>query len=156
MRTLLVAATFALAAPLAAQRAADRPTYWAFVAAGIAELKGIDYAAIGVGAAAQFRRVVVMGRLSSLDTMDTPTTRGEGGLLVGYGTRPAPLHFAAAAGLGIVKGEQDSTAMSVPVEVHATWRLTRWAGLGARGFASFNSNGSFRGITLAVNLGRMR
>jgi len=78
------------------------------------------------------------------------------GLLAGVGTQPGRFHFLAAAGLAAARNRRDSTALALPVEAHATWRFSRVAGIGLRGFLSLNKLSTFGGLTVMVQVGRLR
>jgi hypothetical protein len=146
-----------LATPAAAQSSpssAVRPTYWGFVALGAGGLADSGFYASGIGGAVQMKRVLFMGRIASLDTKDHKRLE-DIGLMVGMATRPATLHFGAAAGLGVAH-DRDSSVIALPYEAQATWQFTRWAGIGARVFGGLSSLANYGGITVALQIGRLR
>lgn len=49
-----------------------------------------------------------------------------------------------------------STVVGLPIEVQAFWRPGSLVGLGLYGFANFNQAQSFAGLTLGLQLGRLR
>ena len=80
----------------------------------------------------------------------------EVGLLAGFATRPAVFHAGAAAGVGIAKDSQDSSVIALPIEAQLSWRPLRWAGIGARVFGNVNGLTNFGGVTLGLQIGRLR
>ncbi len=62
----------------------------------------------------------------------------------------APMRLAAA------RNTRDSTALALPVEAQATWRFSRFAGIGLRGFLSLNKLSTFGGLTMMAQVGRLR
>jgi hypothetical protein len=147
------------AAGLAQTRSADaagrRLAYWGFIGLGPGKAADSGFYASGVGVAVQTRCLLFMGRIASLDTKTTKRV-SDVGVLVGLATRPAPLHFAFAAGFGVAKDSRDSSAIDLPVEAEATWQMTGWVGLGVRGFLGANKLANFSGLTIALQLGRLR
>jgi len=82
---------------------------------------------------------------------------GAAGLLAGYATAsPAQLYFSAAAGLAAVHDVTDRNAVGVPIEAQATWRFLPWVGLGLHVFAVPNKLANYGGISLALDVGRLR
>jgi hypothetical protein len=108
-----------------------------------------------LGFGVQRNRVIGMARVGSLDTPKIKRME-EFGIMGGFATRPGRLHFAAVAGIGSARDSRDSTAVSIPMEAHASLLVTRWAALGARVFGSVNRLSNFGGITLALQVGRLR
>ena len=49
-----------------------------------------------------------------------------------------------------------SDVLGVPLELQLFWRPGSLVGLGLYGFANFNSQRSFGGLTLGLQLGRLR
>jgi hypothetical protein len=91
---------------------------------------------------------------------------GDYALLYGRATPPAErYHASAAVGLGIVHGCRGGglggcrdvpNVVGVPIELQLFWRPGSLVGLGLYGFANFNSQQSFAGLTLGLQLGRLR
>lgn len=92
---------------------------------------------------------------------------GDYALLYGRATSPTAkrYHASAALGLGIVHGcrggglggcRDVSNAVGVPIELQLSWRPGSLIGLGLYGFANFNDEQSFGGLTLGLQLGRLR
>jgi hypothetical protein len=84
-------------------------------------------------------------------------------VLFGRATAPAQLYGSAAAGVGLVVADRDSAGtrtssqkFTVPVEGQVAWRPLRYLGLVLCGYASFNSVRTFSGVTLGLQLGRLR
>lgn len=89
-------------------------------------------------------------------------------LLYGRATRGAGdrHHLAAALGVAVVDGCERSGGLSncefsrsvigLPLELQAFWRPGKLVGLGLYGFANLNSTRSFAGLTLGLQLGRLR
>lgn len=92
---------------------------------------------------------------------------GDYALMYGRATSPTGkrYHASAALGLGIVHGcrggglggcRDVSNAVGLPIEVQLFWRPGSRMGLGLYGFANFNDEQSFGGLTLSLQLGRLR
>jgi hypothetical protein len=92
---------------------------------------------------------------------------GDYALLYGRATSPAAkrYHASAALGLALVQGceggglggcQNVSDVVGVPLELQLFWRPGSLVGLGLYGFANFNSQRSFGGLTLGLQLGRLR
>ncbi len=92
---------------------------------------------------------------------------GDYAVLYGRATRPVGKrhHLSAAVGVGRVSGcEREgglsncrfSTKVGLPLELQAFWRPGSLIGLGLYGFANFNAARSFAGLTLGLQLGRLR
>ena len=96
-----------------------------------------------------------MGRVASIGTKNGHRM-DEAGLLVGIASPPAVFHGAVAAGLGVAKDPRDSSVIALPIEAQLSWRPIPWAGLGARVFANLNRLTNFGGVTLVLQLGRLR
>lgn len=132
-----------------------RTTYWGFVGLGIGAAADSTFYAAGVGAGLQRRSLILMGRIASVGPEKTNRIQ-DAGLLVGFGTQRGRFHYLAAAGLAAARNGQDSTALALPVEAQATWRLSRVVGIGLRAFLSINKLSSFGGLTVGAQLGRLR
>ena len=146
------------AAPAAAQTGPAlqrRPTFWGQVALGAAGAADSGFYASAVSAAVQFNHLVLLGRVASIGTKDGKRME-EAGLLAGFATRPAVIHASVAAGLGVAKDPRDSSVIALPIEAQLSWRPIPWAGLGARVFANVNGLTNFGGVTLVLQLGRLR
>jgi hypothetical protein len=133
----------------------SRSTFWGFAALGIGGAADSAFYAAGVGAAWQRRKLILMGRIASVGP-EEENRMSDAGLLVGIGTQGGRFHYLAAAGLAAARSSQDSTALALPVEAHATWRFSKWGGIGLRGFLSFNKLSTFGGLTVVAELGRLR
>ena len=96
---------------------------------------------------------------------------GDVGLLYGRATRVADTRYrlGAAAGISAADGcvtpgegalfsscEDRKTVIGLPLEVHVTWLPAEFLGVGLYGFADFNQTRSFAGLTLSVQLGKLR
>ncbi len=132
-----------------------RSTFWGFVALGIGGASDSTFYAAGVGAAWQRRNLVLMGRIASVGP-EKENRMEDLGLLAGVGTQRGRFHYLAAAGLGVARNRQDSTALALPIEAQATWRFSGFAGIGLRGFLSLNKVSSFGGLTIMAEVGRLR
>ena len=132
-----------------------RHTFWGFVGLGIGAAADSSFYAAGVGAALQRHSLILMGRIASVGP-EKENRMQDAGVLVGVGTRPGRFHYLAAAGLAVAKNNHDSTAVAVPVEGQATWRFSRFAGIGLRGFLSLNKLSSFGGLTVMAQVGRLQ
>lgn len=137
--------------------ATSRPpvTWWGQVALGAGGAADSGFYAGAISAAVQVRHILLMGRIASLGTEDR-TRMEEVGILAGVATRPAVFHAGVAAGLGIATADEDSSAIALPIEAQLSWRPIPWAGLGARVFANVSRLGNFGGITVALQVGRLR
>jgi hypothetical protein len=152
MRTY-IATLLLIAAPLAAQ--SSRPTYWGFVALGPGGVADSGFYASGIGGATQRGRLLLMARIASLDTKNSKRI-SDLGILAGVATKPGLFHLAAAGGIGIVTDVRDSSTVGLPLELHATVSPVSWVALGVRLFGSINRLDNFGGITVALQLGRLR
>lgn len=160
---LLVALGLFGAAPAAGQTAHQRDSFWfaAGLGAGSEDLAG------SLNASYQFGASVI-----SLRTSATAGLFDDGftdyALLYGRATRRAGQRYHAAFGLGVsvvdgcpvdgfLGGCQDfSMVAGLPIEVQAFWRPGNLIGLGLYGFANFNEARSFAGLTLGLQIGRLR
>ena len=139
-----------------AAAASQRPvTFWGQVALGAGGAADSGFYVGAISAAVQVRQILFMGRISSLGTEDR-TRMEELGLLVGVASRPDVFHGGVAAGLGIATADGDSSAIALPFEAQLSWRPIPWAGLGARVFGNINRLDNFGGITVALQVGRLR
>lgn len=143
-----------LSASLGAQ-ASPGPTFWGFVALGPGGAADSGFYASGIGGAIQVNRVLAMARIASLDTKNVKRIQ-DVALLAGLATRPGRFHLGAAAGLGAVKDVRDSTTLGIAFESHASVLVTSWAALGVRVFGNANELANFGGITLALQIGRLK
>ena len=126
-----------------------------FAALGIGAASDSTFYAAGSGAAVQFRKLVLLGRIASVGPKKENRME-DLGLLAGIGTRPGRVHVAVAAGLGVAHNSRDTSALAVPLEAQVTWRFSHVVGLGLRGFLSVNRIATFGGLTLHVQVGRLR
>ena len=135
-----------------------RPTFWGQVALGAAGAAGTadsGFYASAISAAVQVRQFVFMGRVASIGTPDGHRM-DEAGLLAGIASPPAVFHGAVAAGIGVASDPRDSSVIALPIEAQLSWRPIPWAGLGARVFANVNGITNFGGLTVVLQLGRLR
>jgi hypothetical protein len=89
-------------------------------------------------------------------------------LLYGRASEPAGERYHASAGLGLalVDGcrggsvfsdcRSIQTVVGFPIELQLFWRPGSLVGLGLYGFANLNRDRSFAGVTLGLQLGRLR
>lgn len=88
------------------------------------------------------------------------------GILYGRTTKPAILTASIAAGIGMVGGSHDTGLFSrdekiekkigFPVEAQLSWRLTKVFGFALNGFANVNSEKTFGGATICLQVGKLR
>jgi hypothetical protein len=90
------------------------------------------------------------------------------GLLYGRANRGAEDRhlFGAAIGVALVDGcrgggvfdscRDVSTVVGLPLELQAFWRPGKVVGLGIYGFANLNQSQSFAGLTVSLQVGRLR
>ena len=96
---------------------------------------------------------------------------GDVALLYGRATRAGDRRYRASAALGlaVVDGCEKAgdgglfgdctdrgTHVGLPIEAQLSWLPTTFLGVGLYGFADFNGARSFAGVTLGVQLGRVR
>jgi hypothetical protein len=138
----------------------QRPTYWATIALGQAGITDCGMIHSSVGVSVQWRHLMLTGRATGNQQGqkgDYSMRIRDVGLLAGYATLPrAPLHFSVAGGLAIVHDINDKSTVGFPIEAEATWRFLPWAGLGLRVFGVPNELANYGGISLALNVGRLR
>ncbi len=130
-------------------------TFWGQLALGAGGAADSGFYAAALSAAVQVRHILVLGRVASIGTEDRKRME-EVGILAGVATRPAVFHAGVAAGLGISTADGDSSAIALPIEAQLSWRALPWAGLGARVFGNVNRLTNFGGVTVALQLGRLR
>ena len=155
----LAVALAAAPGTLAGQSAAQRPTYWGQLALGASGIKDSGMIHSSIGLSMQRRHLIVTGRLTgnAQGQKGNYTNRiQDAGVLAGYATTPARLHFSIAGGLAIVSDINDSTTVGFPIEAQATWRFLPWAGLGVRVFSVPNELANYGGISVALQIGRLR
>lgn len=102
----------------------------------------------------------------------------EVGALYGKGVKSQRGFASIAAGVGVMGGDEPrtlmvsisangggtitpagprpSTSIGIPMEVQLFWTPTSFLGLGLYGFGNLNTEKSFAGALLAVQLGRLR
>ncbi len=89
------------------------------------------------------------------------------GVLYGLATKPSVFHFSGGIGISLVGGtsgenffffstKKVSTTLGLPLEIQLSWRPLRFLGLCAYGFANLNKHHTFGGVTLCVQLGKLR
>jgi hypothetical protein len=163
---LLVLAVSVLAAESSAQEnvpVVARDTYWMGLGLGVGseDLGGQLNGSYQFGA-----------NLLSLRTAITVGPFDDGfndyALLYGRATRPAHsrYHVSAAAGIALVDGcnsdgflggcQDKPTVVGLPLELQAFWRPGKLVGVGLYGFVNLNSSRSFAGLTLGLQVGRLR
>ena len=112
-----------------------------------------------IGLSVQRRHLLLTGRATGNQQGQKGEYRmriKDAGLLAGYATMPSKLHFSIAGGLGVVHDIDDSSTVGFPVEAQASWRVLPSAGLGLRIFVVPNSLANYGGISLALDVGRLR
>lgn len=169
---LLTAAPF-LPAEAQAPTAGERQrTWWVTLGAGRGDFGTETGIGASVSGAYQFGRTVLAVRSALtgdiLETLFASTGDVIGtedfGVLVGRATDPGPTHASAAVGLGIARvrratgsgGDSTTAHFGVPLEAQLFWRPTRVFGLGFYGYGNLNSGQSFWGLSVSVQLGRLR
>jgi len=157
--------TIAVAAVPSKLRAQDavavhRPTFWGSIALGQAGITDSGMIHSSIGLSLQRRHLILTGRVSANQQGqrgDYHTRVQDVGILAGYATTPeAPLHFSLAGGLAVVRDINDRTTIGLPIEANATWRFLPWAGLGLRVFGVGNKLANYGGLSLALQVGRLR
>jgi len=143
--------------------APERDTFWLGVGLGV----GSEDAAGSINGSYQFGASVI-----SLRAGVTAGPYDDGfidyAVLYGRATRPAGKKYHASAGLGIglldgcerEGGLSDcsgvSTVLGLPLELQASWRPGSLVGLALYGFANLNGTRSIAGLTLGLQVGRLR
>lgn len=91
---------------------------------------------------------------------DDRTTVTEAGVMAGYFHRKLKSAWSAGAGIGYVDMYPPSKppfkGLSFPLEVRYSWFLSRFVGLTASGLLNINGGASYAGVTVGVQLGRIR
>ena len=140
--------------------AVQRTTLWGTVALGQAGITDSGMIHSSVGLSVHRRHLVLTGRAtgnSQGQKGDYHTRIRDVGILAGYATTPpAQLHFSIAGGLAIVSDINDRSTVGFPIEGQASWRFLPWAGLGLRVFGVPNELANYGGISLALDVGRLR
>ncbi len=136
---------------------------WAQIAAGYAT--GGDNAAIMLGASSQIRSHVISVRsATTFNLFDDDFW--DFALMYGLASRTSGSRITASAGVAIVDGhrcanffdacEEISATIGLPLALDVAWIGLGFLGLGIHGFANINSEQSFGGIGLTVQLGKLR
>lgn len=142
-----------------------RDTYWLGVGLGA----GSEDLAAHVNASYQFGANLISLRIATTAGL-FDTERTDYALLYGRATRGArDRHLLAiAAGVALVDGcggdgdgflggcQGQSTVIGLPLEAQASYRPGKLLGIGLYGFANLNRRRSFGGVTLGVQIGRLR
>jgi hypothetical protein len=139
-----------------------RDTFWMGVGLGV----GSEDFAGTLNGSYQFGANLLSGRVSATAGIFDDGF-GDYALLYGRATPPAAkrYHASAALGLALVQGceggglggcQNVSDVVGVPLELQLFWRPGSLVGLGLYGFANFNSQRSFGGLTLGLQLGRLQ
>jgi hypothetical protein len=159
-----VFATLAEAAPAQQQIAVvRRDTYWLGAGLGV----GSEDFGGQLNSTYQFGANLISFRLASTAGLfeDGFTDYA---LLYGRATQDAGDRYqlGAAVGVALVDGcrgggvfdscRDVSTVVGLPLEVQAFWRPGRVVGLGVYGFANINRSQSFAGLTVSLQVGRLR
>lgn len=151
---LTTAALLFVAVPAMAQDPQTR-TWWGFIALGPGGAADSGFYATGIGGGIQRGRKLYMARVASLDTPNRKRIQ-DAGILVGVARRPHRLHTGFAAGIGVATDSRDSTALAMPIESHVTWIITPRVAVGGRVFGSVNRLTNFSGLSVTLQLGRLR
>ena len=138
----------------------ERPTFWGTIALGQAGITDSGMIHSSIGLSMQRRHLVVTGRATGNQQGQKGDYRmriRDLGILAGYATTPpAQLHFSISGGLAVVHDINDRSTVGFPVEAQATWRFLPFVGLGLRVFGVPNELANYGGISLALDLGRLR
>ncbi len=165
---VLLMAEFATGRTLVAQGAASASTRTlAWLTAGI----GAGGAGGGGFAVAGSFDVLARQHLVSLRASGVAVEFGnefwDAGLLYGRAHRNKRAMLTLAVGVALVDGErcglsfgsnctQVPATVGLPVSLSASWHLSSTLGLGATAFGDVNHEQSFAGITLNIQVGRLR
>jgi hypothetical protein len=140
--------------------AVQRPTFWGTIALGQAGITDSGMIHSSIGLSVQRRHLVVTGRATGNQQGQKGDYRmriRDVGILAGYATMPpAQLHFSIAGGLAIVHDINERGTLGFPIEGQATWRFLPWVGFGLRVFGVPNELANYGGISLALDVGRLR
>jgi len=140
--------------------AVNRTTLWGTIALGQAGITDSGMIHSSVGLSVQRRHLVVTGRATGNQQGqkgDYSMRIQDVGILAGYATTPpAQLHFSIAGGLAVVHDINDRSTVGFPIEGQATWRFLPWVGLGLHVFGVPNELANYGGISLALDVGRLR
>ncbi|MGH7671686.1 MAG: hypothetical protein ACREMC_02215 [Gemmatimonadales bacterium] len=164
----------AVSAPAGAQADAERrSTWWVTLGAGIGDFGTATGMGAQVSGAYQFgrsllaaRSTVALGDIVEVLFANPGDIIGteDFGLLFGRASAPGSIHASAAAGVGIARlqraagsgNESTSEHFGVPLEAQLFWRPTRVFGVGLYGYGNLNNEQSFWGLSVSVQLGRLR
>jgi hypothetical protein len=140
--------------------AVQSPTFWGTIALGQAGIADSGMIHSSIGLSLQRDHFLVIGRATGNQQGQKGDYRmriRDVGVLAGYATTPpAPLHFSIAGGLGLVHDINDRNTVGFPMEAQATWCFLPWVGLGLRAFDVPNKLANYGGISLALDVGRLR
>ena len=161
---LLIAVTMVTAAQLPAQEQAapGRDTFWFGIGlgAGSEDFAGNLHGSYQFGA-----NLISVRNAATAGIFDDGF--GDFALLYGRATKPSGRrhHASAAIGIGVADGcrggglggcQDVSAVVGLPIEAQLFWRPGSLVGVGLYGFANFNAARSFAGLTLGLQIGRLR
>ena len=139
---------------------APRQTLWGTIALGQAGITDSGMIHSSIGLSAQRGHLLVTGRIAANQQGQKGNYRTriqDVGILAGYATTPpAQMHFSIAGGLAVVHDIKDRSTVGFPIEAQATWRFLPAVGLGLRVFGVPNELSNYGGISLALEVGRLR
>jgi hypothetical protein len=155
---LLLAFVSTAHAQAPAIKAAPRFTLWlggGYGRGAAGQFEGAEEA-FTVNVSAQRGHLLVSSRVAAVSSSIFDTS-WDLGLLAGLASSPGrPIHLGAGLGVGYAEPTASRGVFTVPVELQAFWRATRFVGVGLYGFATLNGTDSFGGAALAFQVGRLR
>ena len=123
---------------------------------------------VNMNATYQFSRHMFSLRLNGCSEFFTENKITEYGLLYGYALASSHILLSLGAGIAVVSGsiskglfaeeepEEIGPTVGLPLEVHLCWRAFRFLGIGLYGYANMNPEESFAGVTLNLQIGKLR
>ena len=146
-------------------RPSGRPVYWWFGASlGAGFIFGGETENLvlgGVNLTAQWGKIFVsLCGSAGVNPSDDRTSVGGGALMVGHFKRKERSAWSAGAGIGYVDMYPPSKppfkGIAVPLEVRYSWFFSSSAALTVAGLVNFNGGASYAGLTVGIQLGRVR
>jgi hypothetical protein len=138
----------------------ERPMFWGTIALGQAGIADSGMIHSSIGLSVQTNHFVLTGRATGNQQGQKGDYRmriRDVGILAGYATTPpATQHFSIAGGLASVHDINDRNTVGFPIEAQATWQFLPWVGIGLRAFDVPNKLANHGGVSLALDVGRLR
>ena len=140
--------------------------YWVNFGAGSGTISE-DAFALSANATYQFGKNLLTLRAAGTGELFGKSI-GDNGLLYGLALEQKRVFISVGAGIAFVEGsishglfstrepEKIGPTIGIPLEIQLFWRPARFLGIGLYGFANLNPEESFAGVSLSLQLGKLR